>query len=339
MKYSIVFLLIINFGYKVFSQEITNVLAKRINDGYVELKYDLTSSNKNDSLFFVELFLFQNDKLLFKIEDATGDIGFNIKPTIANKIIWNPFTKKTDLLIENSRFKLTAIPRKKEGMVLIIGGSKKDSISNLVSEIKSFYADTKEVSHSEFKNFVNEFGYKTDAETSGNVFIYVNGSFEKEEKYYWLYNTSLKKITTDDYQNHPVSFVSYNDAKKYCEWKKKRLPTDLEWEVMASNCFEPKNLIQNPTENAWFDENSSKSTHEVNSLNYNINGMYHIYGNVSEWCSIDEAASNSNQNSAPIRGGSYITSEKNVNINYRITSNPTYSYQDVGFRCVSNVIE
>jgi len=89
------------------------------------------------------------------------------------------------------------------------------------------------VSVYQFKNFIIETGYITDAEKYGwsivqiDVYNYkiVNGAN-------WGFPNGKDKSVA----NHPVTQVSYNDAIAYCKWADVKLPTYEEyWKIVAND--------------------------------------------------------------------------------------------------------
>ena len=96
-------------------------------------------------------------------------------------------------------------------------------------------------------------------------------------------------------KNRPVEQVSWRDCVEFIEklnsltGKHFRLPTEEEWEYAArgggrtAKCkFAGGNQLD---EVAWYNDNSSKETHEVGKKNPNELGLYDMAGNVWEWCS------------------------------------------------------
>ncbi|MCX7943006.1 MAG: SUMF1/EgtB/PvdO family nonheme iron enzyme [Deltaproteobacteria bacterium] len=148
----------------------------------------------------------------------------------------------------------------------------------------------------------------------------------------------------------PVVGVSYNDAKTYCEWVKKRLPTEAEWEKAASqkgvNTDYPWGNDRPDCKRANFVECDLKIK-EVGSFLSGASGygVMDMAGNVAEWVAdwYDKNAyltMNTTNPKGPltgtyrvIRGGSFKSSSLDLRKSNRMYASPSERLMTVGFRC------
>ena len=182
--------------------------------------------------------------------------------------------------------------------------------------IDSFYIDTKTVPNREFKAFIDETGYITEAHKFGWSFVFhkfisrrleskvteaVSGAewWRKVEGASWNHpegpETNIKKR-----MDHPVVHISWNDAKSYANWIGKRLPTEAEWEFAARGGLEQKkypwgdkltpagkhkcNIWQGIFPNKNTKADGYEATAPAISFEPNGYGLYNASGNVWEWC-------------------------------------------------------
>jgi formylglycine-generating enzyme required for sulfatase activity len=96
-----------------------------------------------------------------------------------------------------------------------------------------FYLGVHEVTRGQFRRFVDEAGYQTEAEQDGKGGWGWNEDvqkFEQNPQYTWQ-NPGFEQ--TDE---HPVVNVTWNDAVAFAAWLSRkegntyRLPTEAEWE-------------------------------------------------------------------------------------------------------------
>lgn len=175
-----------------------------------------------------------------------------------------------------------------EGGIFQMGCSKKqrecardERPSHQVS-LEDYFLGETEVTVGQFKRFVDETGYRTDAE-------------KRRSRANWRSNSAINESVEGKYEEHPVYYVSWDDAVAYTNWLSNRtgvqyrLPTEAEWEFAAlggrqSHRFRYAggNLLE---EIGWYKENSGGGTKPVRRKKPNELGLYDLTGNVGEWCS------------------------------------------------------
>ncbi|MCP4697235.1 MAG: formylglycine-generating enzyme family protein [Gammaproteobacteria bacterium] len=196
----------------------------------------------------------------------------------------------------------------------------------------------------EFKVFIEERDYRTEAETGNGA--WVSGGWGKDANWRNPY------LAQDD--SHPVVCISWNDAAAYCDWLCKRtgenyrLPTEAEWEYACRAGSETAYCFGDDEKEigdyAWHLENSAGNTHPVGEKKPNAWGLYDVHGNVLEWVYDwygpypEEAQTDpKGPETGParvIRGGSWFNSPRGVRSADRSGDDPGDRLDDVGFRPV-----
>ena len=168
---------------------------------------------------------------------------------------------------------------------------------------------TYHVTRGQFRQFVKDSGYKTDAEKGEEPGAFgwnpEKRRFEFNKEYSWR-NAGFEQ--TDE---HPVVNVSWNDAVAFCKWLSKkegktyRLPTEAEWEYACRagtttryySGDDPETLakvgnVADATAKAKFPDwkwtikasDGYVFTAPVGQFKPNAFGLYDMHGNAWQWC-------------------------------------------------------
>lgn len=257
-----------------------------------------------------------------------------------------------------------------EGMAWFEGGQitigTLDGLPNegphFTADVDPFYISIHPVTVAEYRKFVEDTGYVTEAEIFGNSAVLGNDGFwSLLELANWQYPRGPEGGPADD--THPVTQVSWNDAVAYADWDGKRLPTEIEWEFAAkggrdsddryswgndlvvdgeyrANVWQGNFPIQNRVEDGF------EYTSPVGAFGSTAFGLSDMGGNVWEWTADSYRLYDGNQmpfrytpDMKVIRGGSFLC-EANVCHGYRVTARQFNSRESaafhIGFRTAMN---
>ncbi len=152
-----------------------------------------------------------------------------------------------------------------------------------------------------------------------------------EEGKGWGLNFVPKEFKEDD---KPVVCVDFKQAKTYCEWINKRLPTEEEWEYAAKG---GKDFKYSGSNNAdlvsWYYENSKGKTNEIARKKANNYGLFDMTGNVWEWT---DSRWDKKEKYRVLKGGCFSNSGYDLLLDFRHGNIPSYIVYDSGFRCAKD---
>jgi formylglycine-generating enzyme required for sulfatase activity len=232
---------------------------------------------------------------------------------------------------------------------------------------RPFYLGVNEVTRGQFRRFVDEAGYQTEAEKDGKGgygWDEQQQKFRQDPKFTWR-DPGFEQ--TDD---HPVVEVSWNDAVAFAEWlsrkegKLYRLPTEAEWEYACragsttryhfgddpeglaevGNVADGTAKAKYPAWTTIAAQDGFVNTSPVGRFRPNAWGLYDMHGNVWEWCwdwygeefykssRVDDPSGLLQASRRVERGGGWDDDPRGCRSAPRNWGTPVHRFGDLGFR-------
>ena len=316
-------------GYrsKALTQSTDWVRTKISSDGYSPYIYGFLSSES--STLFVNNGDYNYSRTINDIEFAQGRTGKFTLPTEESFTSWKKEYKNKIVVVNGISFKMIYI----EAGTFIMGATEEqagasanESPAHQVTLTKDYYLGETEVTQA--------------------LWYAVMGQKPTSDGSAWSSTYGLG-------DNYPAYNISWNDCQEFISKLNQltgltfRLPTEAEWEYAArggnkattQTLYSGSNTIGDV---AWYDGNSSSSTHAVAGKSANALGLYDMSGNVWEWCNDWYGSYSSGAQTDPtgpssgsfrvLRGGSWFRDATGCRVAYRYGISVSSRYYYNGMR-------
>ena len=265
----------------------------------------------------------------------------------------NSFTTPlTFIKIEGGEF----IQGTKEGEYMITFDNEKPQFKTV---IKSFLMSNILVTNEIYLKFINEYGYYNRKYWCEEGWEFIQTYNIKAPLYWEDIDFQWYINMTDDICNYkninlnePVCHISWYEAKAVAKWLGGRLPTEAEWEYVATNNGTTKLPWGNIMKTEYCNFNYSGNLSNVNTYikGSTKHGIHQMIGNVWEWCEDSIYPYNGfcidpiyREFSYPyfglkknLRGGSWAVPDYLIHPKYRNAQMPETRIQFTGVRVVKD---
>lgn len=209
--------------------------------------------------------------------------------------------------------------------------------------VEPFQLSNRLITNEEYLEFIKDGGYRRPVLWLDDGWSKVQEQNWKAPLYWqqrdgqWFQFTlgGTKKLNLKE----PVTHISYYEADAFARWRGKRLPTEAEWEVAASDLAVRGTFVE-------------AGTFHPQPLHQNSNQLLQMFGDVWEWTqsayspypgykspsgALGEYNGKFMCNQFVLRGGSCVTSESHIRKTYRNFFYPDARWQFNGIRLAETI--